>query len=208
MRLTWNENPMMTTVELDEKEKELMWHKVKIDQMRWALLGVHFHLEDRKDSEYNNFDLDRARQECDPEYWYGKEDSEGDKPPCDKRVDELMEYFLEALMGPHCGDCTCVAATCDKCMAEEHLGIHTTRGLGKHQAVKIHSAFGEYMRPWKRKRDIHEVIEYLENYDAAKTPPDWEGWEPHVERWNEEAKNACEWLKNYRNEHFKRHLRE
>lgn len=199
MRLVWNENPLNTVVELDEHETEVLWLKVKIDQLSWRLHGAHFYLTERK--EYNHFDLDRARQECDPDYLYndegGKENSK-----IDQRVDMIMEEYLTCLKLPHVGDCTCVAATCDKCIAEELLGIHTTRGLGQHEAVKIHSAFGEYMRPWKRKRDIHQVIKYLENYDAAKNPPDWEGWEPHVDRWNTEAKDACEWLKKYRNEHF------
>lgn len=30
-----------------------------------------------------------------------------------------------------------------------------------------------------------------------------EGWEQHVPRWNAEAANALEWLKKYRDTHFK-----
>ncbi len=190
---------MMTTIELDEHETEVLWLKVKVDELTWRIHGASFYLTERE--KHNYFDLDRARRECDTDYLYndegGKENSK-----IDKRVDEIMEYYVEALMDSHCGDCTCVPSSCDKCHAEELLGIHTMKGLGKHQAVKIHSAFGEYMKPWKRKRNIHEVIEYLEKYDVAKDPPDWKGWEREVDRWNKEAKDACKWLKNYRNEHF------
>ncbi len=199
MKIAYNENPMMTTVELDEQETEVLWLKVKIDQLSWRIHGAHFYLTERE--KYNHFDLDRARQECDPDYLYndegGKENSK-----IDQRVDMITEEYIDCLKQSHCGDCTCVAMSCDKCSAEVLLGIHTTKGLGSHQAVKIHSAFGEYMKPWKRKRNIHEVVEYLENYDAAEDPPDWEGWEHHADRWNAEAKDAYNWLKNYRDKHF------
>ena len=195
MRLIWNENPLNTVVELDEHDTEVLRLKITIDQMRWRLLGAHFHLLERR------LDLDRARQECDSDYFYNEEGGL-ENSPLEQRVDMILEEYVKCLKLPHVGDCTCVACSCDKCHAEDLLGIHTTRGLGKHEASKIQSAFGEKYKPWKRTRNINEAIEYLENYDAAKTPPDWEGWEPHVDRWNTEAKNACKWLKKYRNERF------
>lgn len=191
MKITWNENPLMTTIELDEHEKTELWYKTKVEQMEWLLHGAHFHLTE--DKPY--FDLERAKQECDPEYYIA---DRGEKSKLDERVDMIVKEYIEALKGPHVGDCTCVACSCDKCHAEDLLGINTIPGLGKHEAVKIHSAFGEYMRPWKRKRNIDQVIEYLENYEPKA---DWDGWEAHAGRWKAEAKDACEWLKNYKIEH-------
>ncbi len=52
-----------------------------------------------------------------------------------------MKYLVDALKNAHCGDCTCIACSCDKCHAEELLGIHTTRGLGKHEASYVEAAF-------------------------------------------------------------------
>jgi len=196
MKINWNENPLMTTVDLDEHDKKILWYETMIEQMHWQVVGAHFHLT-RKDEP----EIEEALRDLAYESHYNEEgDTKGS--PLHKRCDELVEYYVEALQGPHVGDCTCVAASCDKCHAEDLLGINTIKGLGKHEAVKIHSAFGEYMRPWKRKRTLNQVIEYLENYDAARKPPKWDGWEAHVGRWNAEAKDACEWLKSYKDQHF------
>ncbi|KKM19412.1 hypothetical protein LCGC14_1655940, partial [marine sediment metagenome] len=128
----------------------------------------------------------------------GKENSK-----IDQRVDEIMEYYVDALKNAHCGDCTCVAMSCDKCHAEELLGIHTTRGLGQHSGSSVFGAFGEsHENNWTKQRTLQEAIEYLENYDAAQNPPDWDGWEAHADRWKAEASDAAKWLKNYQKEHF------
>lgn len=191
MKINWNENPLMTTVDLDEADKKRLWYETAIEQLQWTISHVEFSLTEGK-----WFDLDRARKEVsDDYYWY---EGERENSPFYNRINELVGYFVEALQGPHVGDCTCVAASCDKCHAEELLGINTIEGLGKHQAVKIHSAFGEYMRPWKRIRNITEVIDYLDNYDPADSPPDWAGWETHADRWISEAREASEWLKQYK----------
>ncbi|KKL78971.1 hypothetical protein LCGC14_2019540 [marine sediment metagenome] len=138
MKITYDENPLNTIIELDEHDTEVLWLKIKIDQMTSRLCGAHFYLTERE--KYNNFDLDRARQECDPDCLYNEEGGK-ENSKIDQRVDEIMKYLVDALKNAHCGDCTCIACSCDKCHAEELLGIHTTRGLGKHEASYVEAAF-------------------------------------------------------------------
>ena len=33
MKITYNKNPLLTTVELDENEKKELWYKIKIQEM-------------------------------------------------------------------------------------------------------------------------------------------------------------------------------
>ena len=198
MKITYDENPLNTIVELDEHDTEVLWLKIKIDQMMWRLHSAHFYLTERE--KYNNFDLDKARQECDLDYFYNEEGG-NENSKINQRVDEIMEYLVDALKNAHCGDCTCVPMSCDKCHAEELLGINTTKGLGKHEGSMIFGAFGEGPKNnWTKQRSVHEVIVYLENYEPKA---DWEGWEAHADRWKAEAAEAAIWLKKYRDEHFR-----
>ena len=198
MKITYDENPLNTIIELDEHDTEVLWLKIKIDQMTWLLHGAHFYLTERE-GKYNNFDLNRARQECDPDYLYNEEGGK-ENSKIDQRVDEIMEYYVDALKNAHCGDCTCVAMSCDKCHAEDLLGINTTKRLGQHEGSSIFEAFGEGPEnDWTKQRSIDEAIVHLENFDPTA---DWEGWEAHADRWKAEAASAAEWLKKYRDEHF------
>lgn len=110
-------------------------------------------------------------------------------------VDAAMEANLarcEAdLRDVHCGDCTCVPASCMRCHAESLLGFSTTEGLGKHEGHCIQSAFSE------GRTTIDEALSYL----ASPVRPTWgtpEDWAPHMERWALERANALEWLSAYR----------
>ena len=185
MKITYTPNPLRTTIELDEFEKKEFWYKIKIEQLMWKIWGAKFHT----DPTYQFYNLERAREEL-----------EFDEDELNKRVDELCQYYLKNLLDIHCGDCTCVPASCDKCHAESLLEIDTIKGLGKHEGSKISAAFD--MKPGGVDgRSLDEAIEVLANY---KPRAEWEGWEAHAERWAREATNALEWLKAYKERHFSR----
>jgi len=194
MKITYNKNPLCTTIELDEHDKQLLWQKIKLEELEDLLFDVYFHLQDGK-----YFDLDAAKKSADPEYYCTE-----DKSPIDKRCDQLLEHYIVELQGNHVGDCTCVACSCSKCHAESLLGIDTIPGLGKHAASKINGAFGK-----NNEKSIDDVIHYLANYEinpANFTDEAWQklgGYEQYVPRWMAEAKLAHDWLVNYKNEHFK-----
>ena len=47
MKITYNKNPLLTTVELDENEKKELWYKIKIKEMVEILFSAHFYLEEK-----------------------------------------------------------------------------------------------------------------------------------------------------------------
>ena len=145
--------------------------------------------------------IEEATKELDPAYWCDDAESK-----LDKRVNELLEHYLEELKGSHIGDCTCFAMSCSKCHAESKLGIDTIKGLGKHPGHKIQSAFSYKEGGVWKERSLDEALALLRDYDP--TPTSSAGWEKvggftqYVPRWKEEAAFAYKWLLAYRNEHF------
>jgi len=178
MNITWAQNPLATTIELDEREKREFWLMLKIEELKDRLIAVHVYLQ-----EGQFFDLNKARKAV--------EQVDSDES-LDARVNQLHSWHLEALAGSHGGDCTCDPCSCPKCIAENILGIDTIAGLKKHEANKIESAF-------RRGKTLSKTIEELANYAPESC---WPGAEAHFERWRQEAKNAHDWLVKYRDEHF------
>lgn len=190
MKITYKTNPLDTTVELDDHEKQILWYKIKCDELIELLFDAHFHM---KEGQF--YDLEKAKKSLDPDYFLNEEDDS--KSPLEKRCDQMLEYYLEELKSYHIGDCTCVPASCGKCHAEDKLGINTIPGLGKHSAYKVDNALRE------ANGDIIAALESLKNYnpvinDAYKGKEDL--WHQHLPRWKKEAKGAYEWLLKYKNE--------
>lgn len=214
MKITYNKNPLLTTIELDEHEKKELWYKIKVKELEEALSSASIYLDPANASwtmkpNYRHPQLttetliEMVRKDyLDMDYVLG---DEKERSKLDQRVDELLEWYVQELQSDHCGDCTCVPASCSKCHAEALLGINTIPGLGKHSAYKINGAFGK-----DGARTLDEAIIALGDYDP-KPPADpqelerWGkvgGFMKHVPRWKSEAEAACVWLKNYRDTHF------
>lgn len=197
MKITYNKNPLLTTVELDDNEQKELWYKIKINEMEELLSSAAFSLE-----EGQYFNLERARKELETNYYCPDDDNE--KSGLDKRCDQLLAHFIEELQSYHVGDCTCVPCSCSKCHAESILGIDTMPGLGKHEANKIDGAFGK-----DNDKTIDEAIESLSKFEINPENYNTEGWkklggyEQYVPRWKAEQERAHAWLINYKNQHFK-----
>lgn len=179
MQIKWHPNPLYTTIHLDEFEKKELWYKIKINELEDDISLAKYYLSKKpepniiKALDFLNYDVNRPQ--------------------------EMYEYYIKALEdGNHCGDCTCVPTSCDKCFVEDLLGINTIKGLGKHSAYKIDGAFGE-----SNVNSIDYVLDYLKNYSTRiyDNAPTWKGWEKHLPRWTKEANDAYDWLLNYKNEH-------
>lgn len=191
MKITYNKNPLYTTIELNKNEKKELWYKIKITQMEDLLSNANFYLENS-----DLFNLENAKKSVNFEY-YISENKE--KPPIDKRTDILLEHYVYELQKSHCGDCTCVAYSCGKCIAENLLEIDTILGLPKHSANNIESAFGK-----ENQHTIEEAIENLSNYKIDPENYQTDGWkkigghEQYIDRWIQEAKVAHDWLVIYK----------
>ena len=191
MQITYKENPLCSTVELDETDQIIFRLKIKVEELQDCLGSVQMSLED---GGY----LDRDKKIA-----YSFEDFE-ENGVFDKRIDNLFNWYVKSLRDTHCGDCTCVSSSCSKCRAEDILGINTLGSSpGKHSLRYIDSAFGK-----NNEKTLLEAIKYLKNYkvDVLK-PESWthstqEQYESYIPGWEAEGVRAYEYLKNYAREKF------
>ena len=192
MKITYKENPLAATVELDEHEKEIFKLKLRLKEYEEMIFEAHFELTQ---NEWHNKNIKprtleeavaKACKQLDPEYWCTDELSK-----LDKRVDELFEHYIAELQDHHGGDCTCFACSCSKCHAEEMLGIDTLKPYpGKHQLHKIESAF--------RHPEIttcEEAITHLQSQIPFKATEEWH--KGHEVRWTAETVQAIEYLRQH-----------
>jgi len=186
MKINYEQNPLNTTIELDEHEKKDFFNKIKINELENVLCDVYFHLKD------NN--IEKAKKSLKIDYFISD-----NKSDLDKRCELILNHYLNALNNSHNGDCTCESYSCDKCHAESLLNINTIEGLDKHEAYQIYNAF-------KDKNNIDNAILVLGNYQPLKSGV-WEKYSDeefskHATRWKKEAKLAHDWLIKYKEEHL------
>jgi hypothetical protein len=172
--IRWHPNPLLTTVALTERDREIMLLRIQLSELEEWLWEAR---ESRLTPEKIDAIVDR----------------EG---ASEEALRQLKWATDELTRGVHCGDCTCVPMSCSKCIAEEWLGINTIKGAGKHGLYKIDAAFGP------RGEQHTDIGGALANLEAYEPKADWKGWEAHAERWKAEAERALEWLRAYRDEHF------
>lgn len=184
MIIDWNENPLRTTVRLSEQEREIFLLKAKLKEYEGSVRMAVYLLDD-KAKEKGRYKPDRALT-------YLRHAQRAKEPDEDGGLS-----MLEAVTtGCHCGDCTCVPMTCDKCLGEDLLGINTIPGLKSHPAVKIEGAFGR-----DSERSIAEAIEVLRTYEPSKTghwaDMDEEKFQEYAIEWRQEAADGLVWLEAY-----------
>lgn len=179
MRIVWNENPLKTQVHLDPQDLKLLKTAIKYDAAYMTLIDVSNYVD--KDT-INLKAINKVLSE-----YFIRDDAD--------EYDSDLEYYIDALLDIHMGDCTCVPASCVKCRAEDLLGISTLDNLNKYKTSSIVAAF-------KDDRNIDQALEYLKNYQGhaderfKELYPDT--WQAHVHRWNLNAKAAYEWLFEYK----------
>lgn len=182
MKILWNENPMRSSVELNDDDKKLLKAKIMIEILTEFCYDIKFGSEDQASLErqertikaIKNFDVEQK----------------------EKRADEHYEYAIAALSSTHCGDCTCVAASCEKCWAEDLLGINTIEGLSQHAGRYILGGFSN-------DRSIDEVLDDLKNWEAGPREGAWmkysqKDYDKLCKSWKSQSDSAYKWLLNYK----------
>lgn len=188
MKIAWNQNPFLTQIEIDDRDKQMILLAHQNEEYIEILCSLDLDLNGK----YNRpalTDIEVVKKEI------GKW---GDI--CNLTVDsDVVRYYISYLNTEHMGDCTCVPASCIRCRVEDMLGINTIKGLGKHSANKVQGAFGR-----DGNKTIDEAIAYLEKVPDYKKPDTWPdsvGWDVHIPRWESEREAAIKWLKVYKEEH-------
>lgn len=203
MKFIHYQNPLRTRVILTDQEKEIFRLKYKIEYLEDIIYGVRYRLK-KDPNDVLNCPNPHMNGKT---YWELAKEEIPDGFGSNELHEHIMEYanyYLNDLEnGYHCGDCTCLPASCSKCHAEYLLGIDTIKGLGQHEASKINSYFTPHHN--FDERTITEVLDCLKHYEPVRSG-DWENYpqeyfDSYVPRWKQEAKNAYEWLLNYKNEH-------
>lgn len=193
MKITYAQNPLNTTIELDEAERKALLAKITIEQLKEEIGHAAF-LLGNKEHAGTPADVLKATDSlvrCDASFYSAAGEEEGN--PFDQRCEEILNNGIADLKLPHCGDCTCVPCSCFKCYMEELLGISTLNGLGKHEGHKLST--------FKADATADEIIAELAAYDPYKKcswgTPD----KALADRWKSEAHNAMNWMIKYKAEH-------
>lgn len=182
MKITYNQNPLVSTIELDEREYEILRLKIQIDMLEEKIVDANMYLGEHR------FDIEAAKQAVDLKFL-----DEGSNFKAE--IERTFAYLKDELTGEHAGDCICLPCSCCKCMAEERLGIDTLGGAGKHTLNKVSHVFSQ---PGVSTCD--DAITWLESHEVeipeAKMLPYFEGWK-------QTRLKAIAYLKNYSLTHLK-----
>lgn len=191
MKINWNQNPFLTSVEIDERDEQMILVAIQNEKYTSLLCNLDMEL----DGKFNwpaLTDLDEIKRQVDR--W---------SAICNLEIDsEEVQMYIYGLSTPHMGDCTCVPCSCIRCQVEEMLGINTLQGLGKHQAYKVQGAFGK-----EGSKSIDEAINSLnkpytiENRSDSYRDYSEEDYNNLLVRWNSERESAIRWLQQYRERH-------
>jgi hypothetical protein len=189
MKINWHENPLRSTVEIDDQVRNMILLGIQNDEYTDLLYDIQCGL--KSDTLFNNADELLVLQEKSSRW----------EEICNITVDSDRVYSLIAgLSESHAGDCVCFSCSCIKCCAEEILGVNTIMGLGGHQANQIMGAFSGGDTPIDQ-----AILKLATDREYTKTPL-WDKWTQEeydklVVRWKSEQKSALEWLIKYKKEH-------
>lgn len=117
------------------------------------------------------------------------EDLKFDEIETVSEINRFYGYALNSLSEEHCGDCTCIPASCSKCIAEYHLGV-TTLDCSKKIGSNIARVFDLV-------DTIEEAIEYYETWPDPKIIKTEQSL---FDIWTKTARDTADWLKTYRSE--------
>jgi hypothetical protein len=188
MKINWNQNPLYSTIDVDDKDRHMILLSLQTDKYSELLCDIDMYIET---STKNATPIDMK---------YITNKISGWSTICDMEVDDAeVERCVTFLQESHGGDCTCWPASCMKCYAESMLGVNTLEGLGKHSANKIMGAFSN-------NNTISDAIKILETEQSYTKTALWdmftqEEYEKHIPRWKNEKEIAAIWLIKYKEMH-------
>lgn len=191
MKINWNPNPLRTTIDLDDRDRQMILLYIQAEEYSDVLCSLDNWLE-RKTKKDDEPTLEKVHEKI--QVW---------REIYNMKLDhEEVKAYEDYLQMGHGGDCVCWAVSCVKCRAEAALGLDTVRGLGPHEAAAVMGAFGK-----GQDKTIDDAIETLKTpIDATKRDPVWnkyplEEYTKNIPRWEAERVRALKWLEKYKEEH-------
>lgn len=132
MLIKYVDNPLMTSYELTQEEKLQFWFAIKEGEVSSIMTRGSMAFDNL--ARGDRFEDQRFYVEGFQE-GYDSSLSEADgEVPLNKEVQRLYDVLLPELMyGRHVGDCTAIAGTCTKCLAEErvnHYSFYFSKAMG------------------------------------------------------------------------------
>ena len=143
MKFEYRDNPLATRVHLNKEDEFNLYLAIIREEMSEILFSVYFKTKDII-KDIDSYDKDNIIPDLTSivnysqtgiDYIYS-EDDEG-KAFLDERFEDYKNILLNDV---HIGDCTCVPATCMKCLVEDMLGINTCI-MEKHAQSAIYGFF-------------------------------------------------------------------
>lgn len=182
MKIVWNENPTWSHVVLEnDLDRKIFRHAIEQDRYidhifsKWWELGKSVKaaktLEEIQIPEDDDVNL----------------------------TDEEIKRMTDFLSDGHCGDCTCVPASCAQCIAEDILGISTISEFNKYELRYIDGAFTQVST-------IDEAITFLGTKFPREKTDVWdhysdEDWQKLCDRWDKDRESASRKLSDYKLKH-------
>lgn len=191
MKIKYAQNPLHTTVHLDEQDKKEFLYKVKIVQLREMVHDAAWIFQNTANENYKACTVEdgiKSVTTSNRSLW----GPGGDYPDSafEKRCLEILSYDVKALAElSHDGDCVSQPASCCRCGAEERLEINTLEGMPYHVGALLYCLPPEYT--------ADDIIAYLEKYDARS----WTSG-TYAEERNASSKKGAEWMRKYKKEHL------
>jgi hypothetical protein len=177
--IEWAANPIATKIRLTEAGRLRLKLGIAMDwlEQAWCCAKLAREQQDLKWADSHHFEFTGV-----------------DNDTLARAIDRRAATCERELAESHCGDCTCVPMSCAKCYAESMLGVDTIAGLGKYPGAVVAGAFaGE-------RTTIAEALAQI----AKPIQPSWgmpADWSPHMERWQQERRDATAWLEQYQRTH-------
>ena len=172
MNIIWNQNPFKTHLELDERDKALIYALTRqsvYEDMVYDCTTVDEIFSDRL--------LERVAAEA----------------------TRLMSYYVPELENgaSHLGDCCSDCTSCTRCVAEEMCVVDTMAGIGSNRRY-IRAAFSNI--PANQSDNLINLV--INDLLVSPVVPNWNASEDLIQKWTSEKRAAAQWLIAYRDAHI------
>jgi hypothetical protein len=182
--IVYTENPLAQKILIDEKEREILRLKIRVEDLEDKLCSIS-NILDSKKSEYEK--LTESRQEC------NIFDSADKEKEYNAFIEKRLQEYDRELTREHGGDCTSIPCSCMKCHAENFLGVDSLGEISNSSAYRILDAFNERSGNCKT---CEEAIIYLKEHPPLVNSE----YAAHRERWIADHQKAIEYLEKYQKE--------